>query len=160
MGRLCTVCEHEGRGQINRALVRGSESEREIASRFGLTQAAVDRHRRNHLRPYLAELIREDPELAELSPLSEIKGLYFRVRRLLNQAEDAQDWPAAKAFHAEARRDLELLARVVGDIDDSPKVNVLISADVQQVIIGALSPYPEARLAVADALGALEAATG
>lgn len=159
MGRSCTVCEHEERGQLNRALVRGSESEREIASRFGLTQAAVDRHRRNHLRPYLAELIREDPELAELSPLSEIKGLYFRVRRLLNQAEDAQDWPAAKAFHSEARRDLELLARVVGDIDDSPKINILISPDVQQVIIGALSPYPEARLAVADALAALETTT-
>ncbi|PLS84868.1 MAG: hypothetical protein CYG60_15615 [Actinobacteria bacterium] len=160
MGRSCTVCEHEERGQLNRALVRGSESEREIASRFGLTQAAVDRHRRNHLRPYLAELIREDPELAELSPLSEIKGLYFRVRRLLNQAEDAQDWPAAKAFHSEARRDLELLARVVGDIDDSPKINILISPDVQQVIIGALSPYPEARLAVADALASLETTTG
>jgi hypothetical protein len=140
--------------------VRGSESEREIASRFDVTQAAVDRHRRNHLRPYLAELIREDPELAELNPLAEIKALYFRVRRLLDMAEDANDWPAIRAFHSEARRDLELLAKIVGDIDDSPKINILIAPDVQQVIIDALSPYPEARLAVADALGSLEAATG
>src|SRR5215210_4107459 len=110
MSRTCTVCSHPKRDEINRALISGTT--RGIAGRFDLTKSSIDRHRREHLRPYLAQLIAEDPELSKLEPLAEIKALYYRVRHLLDQAEDAQDWPAVRAFHAEARKDLEMLAKI------------------------------------------------
>ena len=150
----CKVCSHSDRDKINRALIRGSESEREIARRFDITQASVDRHRRNHLRPYLADLIAEDPELAELDPLAEVKALYYRVRRMLDAAEDADDLPAFRAFHSEARKDLETLAKIVGDIDESPKI--YISPQVQEIIVQALLPFPEARREVSRRLKVLE----
>ena len=115
----CTVCSHPKRNEINRALINNSGSGREIAGRFDLKKSSVDRHRRNHLRPHLAQLIAEDPELAELNPLAEIKALYYRVRHLLDKAEDANDLPAFKAFHGEARKDLELLAKLLGDVSDT-----------------------------------------
>ncbi len=154
MARPCSICSHDQSKSINRALVRGAESEREIASRFDVTQAAVDRHRRNHLRPYLAELMREDKELANLDPLAEIKALYFRVRRLLDLAEDAQDWPAIKAFHSEARKDLELLARIVGDINEA-QISINVHPQVVEfrtLILNAIKPFPEARAAVSEVL--------
>jgi hypothetical protein len=45
----------------------------------------------------------------------------------------------------------------MGELDDRPQVNILIAPQVQQVIINALTPYPEARKAVVDALAPLEA---
>ena len=44
---------------------------------------------------------------------------------------------------------------LLGDLDDRPVVNVLVSPEWQQVraqILAALDPYPEARFAVAGAL--------
>jgi len=100
-------------------LTLSSESERKIATRFGLTQAAARRHRINHLRPYLAQEIDKDPELAGLDPLLEIRALFYRIKQKLDMAEDADDLPGYISLHKEARRDLELLARVLGDVRDT-----------------------------------------
>src|SRR5215211_3327345 len=154
----CTICNHPKRDEINRALINNSGSGREIAGRFDLKKSSVDRHRRNHLRPHLAQLIAEDPELAELNPLAEIKALYYRVRHLLDKAEDANDLPAFRAFHAEARKDLEVLAKIVGDIDERPQI--YISPMVQEVIVQALLPFPEARREVSRRLKVLEGGGG
>jgi len=56
---------------------------------------------------------------------------------------------------------LELFAKLVGDLDERPQVNVLVAPEWVQVraaVLAALRPYPEARAAVADRLLALEAA--
>ena len=48
MPQSCTVCEHEKRQEIDDALA-AEEPGRAVARRFGLTEAAVRRHRANHL---------------------------------------------------------------------------------------------------------------
>ena len=47
-GNTCSVCTHEAKQTVNQALVAGA-SNRVIASQHGLSQAAVGRHRQNHL---------------------------------------------------------------------------------------------------------------
>jgi hypothetical protein len=104
----------------------------------------------------MREKLAEDPDLRDVDVLAEMKGLYTRMKGHLERVEETNNWQAIKAFHSEARTDLELLARLIGQLDERPQVNVLISPTVQTAIITALEPYPEARLAVAGALEGLE----
>ena len=51
---------------------------------------------------------------------------------------------------------VELLAKLAGQLRDAPTINLVLSAEWQAVqanVLTALDPYPEARLAVAHALG-------
>jgi hypothetical protein len=155
MPRSCTVCNHPDRAEIDRELSSGVAMSL-IASVYAVSPAAVRRHRTNHLLPERADRLREDLELAGVDVLAEMRNLYHRMREFLERAEEADNWPAVRAFHAEARKDLELLARLVGELDERPQVNVLIAPLVQNVILEALEPYPQARYAVAAALEGLE----
>lgn len=49
MSRSCTVCEHPKVGEINAQLAIESNSNRRIASQYRLGEAAIRRHRANHL---------------------------------------------------------------------------------------------------------------
>ncbi|TAK32388.1 MAG: hypothetical protein EPO21_15335 [Chloroflexota bacterium] len=54
----------------------------------------------------------------------------------------------------------ELLAKLLGELDERPQVNVLLAPEWQAMratLVDALSPFPDARSAVADALVKLEA---
>lgn len=59
----------------------------------------------------------------------------------------------------EARGNLELLAKLLGELDETPRMDVLISTEwltVRTTLLEALGPHPEARVAAAGALLALE----
>ncbi|MCO5215909.1 MAG: hypothetical protein M9950_07105, partial [Thermomicrobiales bacterium] len=69
--------------------------------------------------------------------------------------EQSGDLRTALAGVREARSCLELLLEVEGQLERAPTVTVNVGTvlvEVQQVILNALAPYPEARLAVAAAL--------
>ena len=58
------------------------------------------------------------------------------------------------------RRPLELQVKLLGELDERPIVNVLVSQEWVQVrlaLLGALQPYPDARAAVTGRLAELEA---
>jgi len=54
MPRPCTVCDHSERTAIDRALVAGGAM-RNVAERFAISFAALQRHKANHLPTVLAE---------------------------------------------------------------------------------------------------------
>jgi hypothetical protein len=59
----------------------------------------------------------------------------------------------ADRLHAQ----LELLAKLLGDLDERPQINVLVAPEwiqLRTTLLEALRPYPEARTAVLTALGA------
>jgi hypothetical protein len=56
-------------------------------------------------------------------------------------------------------KQIELQAKLLGEIDDRPQVNILVSPEWQglrNAVLVALVPYPEARLSVVDALAEWE----
>jgi hypothetical protein len=62
---------------------------------------------------------------------------------------------------AQLRPSVELLAKLVGELDDRPIVNVTLSPEWQRIrggLLEALGPYPEARRAAARRLAAVETA--
>ena len=53
------------------------------------------------------------------------------------------------------QKQIELQAKLIGELDDRPQVNLLVAPqwlELRVQILAALQPYPEARLAVAEAL--------
>ncbi len=118
MPRLCSICHNIDRFAIDRELsAEGAIAT--IAAVYGVSPDALRRHKGNHLLPEARDRLAEDDELKDVDVLAEMRGLYRRMQRYLERAEDADNWPAVRAFHAEARRDLELLAKLVADLDMS-----------------------------------------
>lgn len=155
MPRRCTVCDHSARAEIDRALASGAKSNRAVAAQWQLTPAAVHRHARSHVASDLRRA-REAADVARAdSLLDQIRSLHARTLRILANAEAAGDATTALRALREARGGLELLAKLLGELDDAPSVNVQIDAGwpaLRTAILSALEPYPDARRAVAQAI--------
>jgi len=140
-------------------LVAG-EPLRTIADRFRVSKTALVRHKDAHL-PGLLVKAREAEEAARADDLlSQVHDLQGRTLSILHRSENAGELRVALAAIREARGNLELLAKLLGELSDAPQVNVLVSAEwamIRSTLIGALDPYPEARVAVSAALLELEA---
>lgn len=158
-GRACTACSHEDALAINEALVIAGKSNRATACQFGLNRESVRRHR-EHIPELLVEAAKlQGIEQAE-DLLGTMRGLHTRTVAILDEAEERAELRTALGAIREVRGNVELLARLRKLIDERPQINVLIHPQVQQAIVAALAPYPDAKLAVADALGRIEEAAG
>lgn len=221
MPRSCTVCTHTEREAIDRDLVAGETSFRNIAERFSLSVAALHRHKADHLPRTLlraqvaqeqadaidvmAELERcfgrvnllfdacdrwlrdpADPSRYDIGPRAEELMVTFTeqgvggrlVKRKAPLAEllvciDREDRTVTmvETKHADPRDlvlktagrlqpQIELLAKLLGELDDRPQVNITLSAEwvqIRTVLLDALAPHPEARASVSAALLELEA---
>jgi hypothetical protein len=162
MPRTCTVCSHPDRPAIDAALLAG-EPFRHIAARTGTSTGALQRHKEEHLPAVLLHA-KEAEQVAQADDLlAQVRDLQRRTLSILDGAEKSGDRRTALAAIREARGNLELLGRLAGDLQEGQIVNVVVSPEWQRVraaVITALTPYPEARVAVAGHLLALEAGDG
>lgn len=162
MARPCTVCEHPRREDVDRALVGGRESFRDIAGRTDLTRAALQRHRENHLSASLQRVHEargaQGAERA-LSLLERLESMVERMDRFVDQAETGGSSAQFLGGMRELRATVELLGKATGELETGgTTVNVVNLAtseewrSVQSTILRALAPHPEARQAVVRAL--------
>ena len=157
MPQRCSVCIHKKRQQIDRALL-AHETLRYVAERFALSVWALHRHKR-HLSATLmkAEEAREAAQADSL--LEQLQNLQTRALAILETAEASGDLRTALGAIREARGNLELLAKLLGELKEGTTVNVLVSpawVSLRTVILQTLEPYPEARLKIAQALGEVD----
>jgi len=153
MPRVCTVCNHPSKVEIDRMLVEG-EPYRSIAKQFSLSDAAVYRHK-SHLNGTLikAKGIKEIVQADNL--MEQVRDLQKRALNILSKTEESEDWRAATGAIREARGCLELLGKLAGELQDGQTVNVIVSpqwVELRTIIINALEPHIEAKLAVLNAL--------
>jgi len=157
MPRRCTVCNHPEREGIDKALVAGDSSNCSLASLFGVSEAAIRRHKAAHLSTVLVKA-QEAADMARADDLlGQVRDLQGRAIKLLEGAEAAGDRRTALMGIREARGCLELQGRLVGELrEQQTTVNVLVASQewltLRTAILRALEPYPEARLALAQAL--------
>ena len=160
LGRSCTVCDHPDRSQIEERLV-GGESYTSIAEATGLGRMALARHKRDHSPMWLAKMTK--PVDASAGSVQErLEALIERIEKVLADAESGRRHTVVLAAARELRAALESVARISGELDERPTtvVNLATSEEwiqLQTVILTALAPYPDARMAVAGALGPLGA---
>lgn len=171
--RPCTVCAHEKRQEIDKALVTGT-THRNVAEQFRLSPSAVYRHKKGHLaarlkRAFESRETRQAVELVQHRAEERAKdiGQAIDVVRQLQAINSAclevlqkarTDGKHALSLQAVDRihKQIELQAKLLGDLQDSgPQVNVLIAPEwheVRVVVLRALERFPEARTAVAEVL--------
>src|SRR5690349_24836446 len=82
MPRTCTICRHEQRQEIDKALIAGTAF-RNIAERFGTSVAALHRHKQEHVPENLVKA-REAREVAQADSLLE-QGLHEKASKALGR---------------------------------------------------------------------------
>ncbi len=115
------------------------------------------RHKLEHLPVHLLKA-QDAAEVAQADNLLEqVKSLQARALTILDKAEASGDLRTALSAIREARGNLELLAKLLGELQQEGTVNVLVAPEwvsLRTVVVEALAPYPQAKTAVLEALSA------
>ncbi|MGV8123507.1 MAG: hypothetical protein AB2L14_27455 [Candidatus Xenobiia bacterium LiM19] len=171
MPRRCTICDHPKRAEIDQAIIN-NETYRKIAEQYEITVASLNRHKQSHI-PELLSKTQEihDQRVAALveivqeraaqetgqadTLLVQLKEWISRTERLFSKAEESGDLRTALAAVKEGRGNLELLGKLLGEIQEGVTVNLYthpVWIDLRAVILTALEPYPEAKEALVNVL--------
>lgn len=157
MPRKCSICTHDKRDEIDLALT-SSDSYRIIADRFGVSVTSLQRHK-NHLSNTLVKATAIEDEIRADNLLQQVKYIQKKALSILSLAESTGDLRIACMAIRETRGTLELLAKVTGEMDDRPQVNIHLAPEwmtLRTCILGALDPFPEAQDALLRALSEVE----
>lgn len=131
---------------------------RDMARRWGVSKDALQRHK-PHVPARVAKA--RDVELVANADdlLGQLKALQRKALDLLTKAEAVGDYGTALRGISEARKTIELLLEVEGELDRRSVVNIAISPEwleIRTVLVLALADHPEAAQAVAGALQGIE----
>jgi hypothetical protein len=128
---------------------------RTIADRYGLSQSALKRHSKEHI-PQLLVKAKQATEVADADDLlARVEELFEEAKEVLEAAKDTHDLRVVLAAIDRASRQLELLGRLRGELNEQPVFNIITHpeyVEARTLIVEALAPYPEAKDAVARAL--------
>lgn len=163
MPPVCTVCRHPERDAIDAALVNAVGTFRDIAGRFGVSKTAVHRHGADHLPAHLAKAAEAADYAASDSLLDRLRGLNRETADVLKAAKSAANHDLRLKAIARAEKQLELEARLLGELQEGATINVVLSPEwamVRALLLDSLRPYPDAAVAVSGRLHALEAGNG
>jgi hypothetical protein len=111
--RTCTVCQHPQLNAITGDLAARVPL-RTIEGRYSVSRSALDRHVQ-HV-PKAVQLVADAAAIAA-PVLGEMRKLNARALRILGDAEAAKDRPTALHAIRECRRNLELIAKLTGELD-------------------------------------------
>jgi hypothetical protein len=152
----CKVCLHPKRALIERQIVARQLTKTKAAEIVGCHNSTVSRHMSFCVAPHIAEIAQQ--KAREKQGINVIEQLERSLQTTQYILEDAlnkgQGRVALKALEVEIKQ-LELTAKLTGQLHEAPQVNFLLSSEyvqLKQVIIKALEPFPEARQRAARAL--------
>lgn len=173
MARLCQVCNHPRRAEIELALARRVPY-RTLEARYNVGKDPLSRHKKEHMPEQLQASLMATarPTGVDLDALrkSESEGLLqtivfqrAKLFSLLDEAEEVGDHRAAAQIHGRITKNAEFTAKLLGEITTAAQHttnNLIVSQDyleLRSALVQALRPYPKARRAVAEVLQNMEA---
>jgi hypothetical protein len=164
MARISSISQHPQRVAIEAAMVSG-EPFRAIARRFGVERGALARYRK-HLAPTIARAVevREARTIVEVATqIERAEYLVAHALHTLKTAHAAGQHKLALQANDTMREAIAFLSKLagLGAPDHQTNVQVNINQDqgwlrIRSTIVEALAPFPEARIAVAEALARLD----
>lgn len=134
MPRLCHVCTHPDRLAIEAEILAGVDSKQRIATKYGLKEPAIRRHRDGHMTKAVAAARESAVEEEKQNGRTVLERLEDIQRHVISILEGASNEPrlSLQAI-AEARKNLELMAKLLGELDTRPvnatQVNVGVGGD-------------------------------
>jgi hypothetical protein len=156
LGRICTICSHEERYEIEELLATRQSTYRAIALQYGVSKDAVARHvSGGHIGPLL--VLAADAERAAQADtlLDRIEALQRRIEEFLSRVEHTDNYSATLGAFREMRSNLELIGEVTRELDRDGTINLALNpewVEIRGVIVAALEPHPAARDSVLRAL--------
>ncbi len=130
MARLCRVCAHPDRAEIDGHLVEGQIPVKRVAQLYGVPKSNMFRHRAAHLPKALAKAA-EAAEVAQSGKLlAKLQSLISRADAIAKNAEKAKDGRTALAALREIRGSLELLAKLSGELERENPGELHLHVDV------------------------------
>ena len=162
MPRVCTVCTHPDRPAIDQVLVNHRPF-RDIARHFGVSKDAALCHHDEHLPAALAKAQAAEDVRQAIDVLGQLRAINAATLAVLAAARKTGDGDLALKAVDRVQRQIELQAKLLGELDERPTVNVLVAPEwlrVRAVLLEVLRDYPDARTAVAARLAALEGRGG
>lgn len=153
----CKACVHPERTSIDADLA-GGETNIAVAARYGLSKDSIRRHKDKHLSESLKAVQARREAEGATTAIDRMERLYDKAQGILTLAEAQGKAALSLAALKELRGIVELLAKLSGELDERPTVQVLnVQASpewavLRGVILAALRPFPEASQAVAGAL--------
>jgi hypothetical protein len=160
--RTCTICSHPARETIDSSLVR-RVSYRNISKRFGVSETALSRHLNDHLAEYVQRALATYGEEKGIRVLDKLSGIVQRLEAFLDKAEADEDGLGFRATAAELRKQLELTAKLQGELQQEGTTNITLNPEyleLRSAILVALEPHPDAAEAVSRAMLELENGEG
>jgi hypothetical protein len=125
LGPVCRVCCDPRLYQISTMLANGA-SERAVAREFGYTQATMNAHCKRHTGPALLEHNLIEPTLVRIRQLNQ------KTLVILERAERQHDPQIALAAIRESRHNLELIAKLTGELKNT-EANEPVSVQIVYV---------------------------
>jgi hypothetical protein len=158
VGRPCLCCRSDDRVAIDQALIAG-ETCLDLSRKYAFSHDAIQRHRDNHLpTPIQAEAARQVAEAEALTGadmMTKVAGLLRQAEEILAESRaDGDRLSALRSIH-EAGEMVMRAAKLTGVVTDNVEINILVAPALQSLttlVLQALAPYAEARMAVSLAL--------
>lgn len=88
MTRVCTVCSHPERHTIDKVLVGVEMPYRDIAKRYGLSTAALVRHKADHLLAEIVAAWQAERQENGLELAGEVRGWMLTIGKLLRACDE------------------------------------------------------------------------
>lgn len=152
MPRRCNICTHPEREHIDRALL-GSDGQIAIAAKWNMAQSSVSRHLRLHLAPHVANMVGRYEQIDVERLRAWTNGILELALIGALKAEGRGDAAAERGFLSEARKAIELQAKLAGVLDAQPQISV----DARRQV-AVLANLTEVELRAALAGAAIESA--
>ena len=156
MGRVCTICSHTQRYEIEELLATRQSTYRAIARTYDVSEDAVSRHVSSRHVSQLISLAADAERAARADTLLDrIEALQRRIEEFLSRVEHTDNYSATLGAFREMRSSLELIGEVSKELDRSATINLELTVEWQEVkavLVNTLASYPEAQQAVFSAL--------
>jgi chaperonin cofactor prefoldin len=121
MSRKCSICNHNRRQEIERALLRG-ESHHAVAQQFTISRGAVARHLK-HVSTALTQA--QEVEENGKSILRRVGELILQAEQVKARANREGDYRTALAALREMTRLVELQARLTGELHEKHETKIV-----------------------------------
>ena len=150
----CSICKREDVEKINRDLFSGCYTQQQVAEKYHVTPATLCRHKA-HTKTQLIQAGEAEPS-DQLTAIQRVNELDDRAEQLYRACLKKGDNLNAIRALKEMRELVSLAARLNGELNQNVIHNHLHInpewAVLRSVILQAIEPYPEARIAILDAL--------
>jgi hypothetical protein len=130
MPRTCTVCSHLRHDKIDKALLAGSAL-RTIAAQWSVSKTSLIRHK-GHVSATLAKAAEKQEETRGERLLAQLLDLQRRTMELLAEAEQDGDRRVRLGAIREARSNLELIGRFLGELSGGETNINLVSVNIDE----------------------------